>query len=148
MRKLALAAVAATVTAATLFAPAVASATPARGVTATVLSQWTAGHTDYVLRKITIAPGSSDSPGTTGWHTHEGNLYGRVLEGTLTHYKSDCSVDGVYHQGDSIMEPAGADHVHEGRNEGTTPMVLEVLYVLPHGAPLADDAPNPGCSFD
>ena len=53
MRKLALAAVAATVTAATLFTPAVASATPARGVTATILSQWTAGHTDYVLRKIT-----------------------------------------------------------------------------------------------
>ncbi|MEV6896194.1 cupin domain-containing protein [Amycolatopsis sp. NPDC051372] len=148
MRKFALAAVAGVAALTALFAPAVASATPARGVSATVVAQWTVGNTDYVLRKITIAPGSPTSPGTTGWHSHEGNLYGKVLSGTLTHYKSDCSVDGVYNKGDSIMEPAGADHVHEGRNEGTTPMVLEVLYVLPHAAPLSDDAPNPGCSFD
>ncbi|MET7990017.1 cupin domain-containing protein [Amycolatopsis sp. NPDC005232] len=148
MRKFALAAVAGVAALTALFTPAVASATPGRGVSATVIAQWTVGNTDYVLRKITIAPGSPASPGTTGWHSHEGNLYGKVLSGTLTHYKSDCSVDGVYNKGDSIMEPAGADHVHEGRNEGTTPMVLEVLYVLPHGAPLSDDAPNPGCSFD
>ncbi|MEW2505246.1 cupin domain-containing protein [Amycolatopsis sp. CA-161197] len=143
MRKLATVAVAGVATLATLLVPSVASATPGRGVSATLISQWTAGNTDFVLREITLAPG-----GSTGWHTHEGNLYGWVRSGTLTHYESDCAVDGVYHQGAPIMEPAGADHVHIGRNEGTTPMVLDVLYVLPHGAPLSDDAPNPGCSFD
>jgi hypothetical protein len=37
--------------------------------------------------------------------------------------------------------------VHLGQNRGTTDVVLEVLYVLPHGAPFAEDAPNPGCTF-
>ncbi|MFI5607231.1 cupin domain-containing protein [Amycolatopsis sp. NPDC051903] len=143
MRKLALAVVAGAATLTTLLTPAVASATPARGVSATVLAQWTAGDTDYVLREITIDPG-----GSTGWHFHEGTLHGWVRSGTLTHYRADCSVDGVYHRGDSITEPPGDDHIHVGRNEGPTPMILDVLYVLPHGAPLADDAPNPGCSFD
>jgi hypothetical protein len=26
--------------------------------------------------------------------------------------------------------------------------VLYVLYVVPHGSPLAADAPNPGCDFE
>jgi quercetin dioxygenase-like cupin family protein len=104
--------------------------------------QETVGGTDYVLREITIQPG-----GTTGWHFHDGTLYGFVTSGTLTHYSHDCKVDGVYHAGASLTEPDGSNHVHVGRNEGTTPMVLEVLYVIPHGKPLAEDAPNPGCSF-
>ena len=35
-----------------------------------------------------------------------------------------------------------------GRNLGDTPLVLVVLYVLPHGSPFSEDAPNPGCSFE
>ena len=49
--------------------------------------------------------------------------------------------------GSSISEPAGPEYVHIGRNLGTTPLVLDVLYVLPHGSPFAEDAPNPGCDF-
>jgi hypothetical protein len=37
--------------------------------------------------------------------------------------------------------------VHIGRNLGTTPVVLDVLYVDPAGSPLSEDAPNPGCPF-
>jgi hypothetical protein len=37
--------------------------------------------------------------------------------------------------------------VHIGRNEGSVPVVLDVLYVLPHGSPFSEDAPNPGCDF-
>jgi hypothetical protein len=26
-------------------------------------------------------------------------------------------------------------------------LVLDVVYVLPHGKPLSEDAPDPGCGF-
>ncbi len=94
------------------------------------------------MRDVTIDPG-----GSTGWHWHDGTLVGAVKLGTLTHYSANCSVDGVYNPGDSITEPAGPEHVHLGRNLGTTPMILEVIYVNPAGKPLAEDAANPGCPF-
>ena len=120
-----------------------ASATPARGVTATIIWQHTIGNKDYVYREITIQPG-----GSTGWHFHDGSLYGVVKQGTLSHNAHDCSVDGVYTAGQTIREPSGANHVHIGRNLGTVPMILDVLYIDPAGSPLSEDAPNPGCSFE
>ena len=65
----------------------------------------------------------------------------------LTHYESDCRQDGVYGVGATITDPTGPDHVHIARNLGTTPVVLEVTYVDPAGAPTSDSAPNPGCDF-
>ncbi|HTY28191.1 MAG TPA: cupin domain-containing protein, partial [Mycobacterium sp.] len=96
----------------------------------------------YITKQITIAPG-----GTTGWHYHPGQLFAVVKAGTLTHYDSSCSVDGVYSTNDPIIEGSGAGYVHEGRNEGSVPMVMWVLYIDPAGSPLAADAPNPGCPF-
>ncbi|MCZ4602626.1 cupin domain-containing protein [Streptomyces sp. Lzd4kr] len=122
---------------------AVAAATPGGpGVSAKVISQTTVGGKDYILRQITIPAGQG-----TGWHFHEGTLYGYVEKGTLSHFDSTCQSDGVYKAGSALTEPSGSQHVHIGRNLGTTPIVLDVLYVLPHGAPLSDDAPNPGCDF-
>ncbi|MDT7802685.1 MAG: hypothetical protein QOI78_6118 [Actinomycetota bacterium] len=128
------------VLAALLVLPATASATPGSGVTGTILTQKTIGHTDYTLREITIQPG-----GYTGWHFHDGTLYAYVKAGTLTHDKADCSLDGLYATGRAFTEQPG--QVHIGRNLETTPLVLEVLYVLPAGSPLSEDAPNPGCDF-
>ncbi|MEU7588250.1 cupin domain-containing protein [Micromonospora sp. NPDC049230] len=120
-----------------------ALATPSGpGVSGTIQWQTTVGDKDYILREVTIPPGQA-----TGWHTHPGVLYGVVKKGTLSHFDRDCKSDGVYRTGQSIVEPAGADKVHIGINKGRTDMVLEVLYVLPHGAPLSVDAPNPGCDF-
>jgi len=119
-----------------------ASATPSRGVTAVPLNLSTNNGYDYITREITISPG-----GSTGWHWHDGKLIGVVKQGTLTHNVSDCSVDGVYNVGDPVVEPAGADHVHIGRNLGADPVILEIIYVDPVGKPLAEDAPNPGCDF-
>ncbi|MFI9507824.1 cupin domain-containing protein [Nocardia sp. NPDC052566] len=119
-----------------------AHATPAGGITATTLTAFTAGNTDYTLRELTIAPG-----GSTGWHFHDGNLYGVIRSGTLTHYDSSCKVDGTYGPGATIAEPSGHGYTHMGRNIGTEPVVLDVLYVLPKGSPLFEDAPNPGCPF-
>lgn len=119
----------------------IAQATPSSGVTGVILAQTTAGGKDYIVREITIAPG-----GETGWHYHQGTLYALVKQGTLTHPEADCGTPDVYPAGSAFIEPSGADHVHIGRNLGTTPIVLEVLYVNPAGAPLSNDAPDPGCA--
>ncbi|MFF3336638.1 cupin domain-containing protein [Streptomyces sp. NPDC002888] len=115
---------------------------PGPGVSARLIARSTVGDTDYVLREITIPAGQA-----TGWHYHDGPLYGVVKQGTLSHFDSACASDGVYPRGSAIQEPAGPKNVHIGRNLGDTPVVLEVLYVLPHGAPFSEDAPNPGCPF-
>ncbi|MGW5724077.1 cupin domain-containing protein [Amycolatopsis sp. NPDC003865] len=130
---------AATALAVTLL-PGTASATPGSGVTGTILAQKTIGHTDYTLREITVQPG-----GYTGWHFHDGTLYAYVKSGTLTHNLADCSIDGIFGAGRAFTEQP--DQVHIGRNLGSTPLVLEVLYVLPAGSPLSEDAPDPGCGF-
>ena len=123
-----------------LLFPTRAAATPGDGVTGEVLSQSTADGSDYITRRITIAPG-----GSTGWHWHRGRVYGLIIDGTLTHVKSDCTLDGVYDADDPIIEASGPDHVHIGRNLGTTPLVMWVLYIDPAGSPLSEDAPDPGC---
>jgi quercetin dioxygenase-like cupin family protein len=122
--------------------PVTADATPSSGVTGTILAQTTVGGKDYILREVTIAPG-----GKTGWHYHDGTLYAYVKQGTLTHPDSDCKAT-VYKAGAAFVEPSGKENVHIGRNLGTTPVVLEVLYVDPAGSPLSEDAPNPGCPFE
>jgi hypothetical protein len=75
-------------------------------------------------------------------------------------YHSDCASDGVFPPGTTVREPGGPGEpgepggpggprdVHLGRNLGDAPPVLEVPYVLPHGAPFSQDVPNPGCSFE
>ncbi|MES5819988.1 cupin domain-containing protein [Streptomyces sp. RG80] len=136
--------IAGVVAAATTLTCGTAQATPpGPGVTAKLISQRTVGDTDYVLREITIPPGQA-----TGWHYHDGPLYAFVQQGTLSHFDSTCASDGVYDKGDFIQEPAGPGNVHIGRNLGDTPLVLDVLYVLPHGSPFSEDAPNPGCPFE
>jgi quercetin dioxygenase-like cupin family protein len=136
------AAVVAAVLAVSIAVPSRAGASAGHDVQGTVLWQTSADDTDFVFREITIAPG-----GSTGWHWHQGRLYGVVEHGTLTHNMSDCSIDGIYQVGESIAEPSGADHVHIGRNLGSTPLVMQVLYVDPAGSPLSEDAPDPGCGY-
>jgi quercetin dioxygenase-like cupin family protein len=122
--------------------PARSAATPASGMTSAQMTRSSQDGRDFILRDITIDPG-----GSTGWHWHDGTLVGAVKHGTLTHYSPDCSIDGVYNPGDPITEPAGPQFVHLGRNLGTTPLVLEIIYIDPAGKPLSEDAANPGCPF-
>jgi quercetin dioxygenase-like cupin family protein len=119
-----------------------AHATPPTGAQAVTLSKQTVNGKDYIVSEITLAPG-----GSTGWHWHRGEIYGVVKSGTLTHYAADCQQDGLYRAGDPILDPTGPDHVHLARNLGPVPVVLEVTYVDPVGAPTADGVPNPGCDF-
>ncbi|MFD6351958.1 cupin domain-containing protein [Nocardia tengchongensis] len=122
---------------------ATAQATPSNGVTGVILSRTTIGDTDYILREITIAPG-----GSTGWHYHDGTLYAVLRQGELSHYGADCAIDQVGGAGTAFVERAGLGNVHLERNLGTEAQILDVLYVLPAGSPLSEDAPNPGCAFD
>ncbi|MET8149958.1 cupin domain-containing protein [Actinoplanes sp. NPDC049668] len=115
---------------------------PGPGVSGRIIWQRTVGDTDFIRREVTLPAGQA-----TGWHHHDGTLYARVRQGTLSHFAATCASDGVYPTGSTIVEPSGPGNVHIGRNLGTTPVVLDVLYVLPTGSPLSVDDPNPGCDF-
>ncbi|MEU1485464.1 cupin domain-containing protein [Streptomyces sp. NPDC005752] len=129
--------------------PAAAVATPGSGVSGTVVAQGTSegrlgikppkGRTDVTFREITVQPG-----GSTGWHTHSGQLIAVVKSGTLTRTLDDCSVE-VTSAGTSFIEPSGTRHRHIGRNLGTEPVVLWVTYLLPEGSALSDDADAVDC---
>ena len=129
---------AATAPASTALSPT-AFATPPENADAVIMSQATVDGVDYITREITIQPG-----GSTGWHYHDGRVFGVVREGTLSRTMADCSVV-VSPTGSAVTEDSGADHVHVGRNLGPEPLVLWVDYIEPAGAPLSVDVPDPGC---
>ena len=114
------------------------SGTPPTKVFYDVLSQSSSEGRDFIIRDSTIEPGAA-----IGWHSHRGTVFAVVKEGTLHHYRKDCTVDAVYKPGDSFLELSGADNVHDGRNLGSTPVVLEVIYIVPAGTPVADAATPP-----
>ncbi|MEV3929654.1 MULTISPECIES: cupin domain-containing protein [unclassified Streptomyces] len=129
--------------------PAAAIATPGSGVSGTVVAKGTSegrlkvktpkGRTDVTFREITVQPG-----GSTGWHTHSGQLIVVVKSGTLTRTLHDCSVQ-VTPAGTSFIEPSGAGRRHTGHNLGTEPVVLWVTYLLPEGSELSYDADAADC---
>jgi len=128
----------ATVPVSTALSPA-AAATPSENADAVIVSQATVDGVDYITREITIQPG-----GSTGWHYHDGRVFGVVREGTLTRTMKDCSVV-VSPEGSAVTEDTGADHTHIGRNLGPGPLVLWADYIEPAGTPLAVDVPDPSC---
>jgi len=130
---------AATVPAAMIASPP-AFATPPINTEAVVIAQATLDGFDYITREIRIQPG-----GSTGWHFHDGRVFGVVREGTLTRTFADCT-DVVSPVGSAVTEESGPDHVHNGRNLGPGPVVLWIDYIQPAGAPLAVEVPAPpGC---
>lgn len=102
------------------------------------LSKNTVDGTDYLVTRITVAPGNG-----TGWHYHPGDVFGYIQEGALTHYDGGCTVDAVYSAGAPVKEGVGPGFVHNGRNLGSTPLVMEVVYINPSGAPLSVSVPQP-----
>lgn len=129
-----------------LFTLAAASAAPATaappsGVEVRTLSQNVVDGMEYVVTRITVAPGAG-----TGWHFHPGEVFGYISEGTMTHYDGSCTVDAVYAVGAPVKEGVGPGFVHNGRNEGSTPLVMEVVYINPVGMPKSVEVPGPvGC---
>jgi quercetin dioxygenase-like cupin family protein len=101
------------------------------------------GSSDVYALDVTIAPG-----GQTGWHAHPGPGFVLVKSGVATEYSGDdddCT-PVVHPTGTGFMENTG--HVHNVRNEGTDPLELVALFILPPGAKPRIDMPNPGnCPF-
>ncbi|MFI5614452.1 cupin domain-containing protein [Amycolatopsis sp. NPDC051903] len=113
---------------------------PRSGVTDEVLATRTIDGVDYVFTLTTLAPGAA-----TGWHTHPGAIYSVVHSGALTHGLAGCSTE-VIGPGEPFVDHPG--EVHIGRNLGTTPTVVVGLGALPHGAPFATSATDPGCAAE
>ncbi|OBF40968.1 cupin [Mycobacterium sp. ACS1612] len=118
---------------------ATASATAPIMTDAVTISQATVDGVDYITREITIQPG-----GSTGWHYHDGRVFGVVREGTLTRTMGDCSVIASP-QGSAVTEESGPNAAHNGRNLGPGVVKLWVDYIQPAGTPLAVEVPDPGC---
>ncbi len=95
--------------------PATASATPGIETDAVVMSQSTVNGIDYITRRITIQPG-----GSTGWHYHDGQVFGVVREGTLTRTMADCTVE-VSPAGSAVTEESGPDSRSRGPQPGPRP---------------------------
>ncbi|MCI0582325.1 MAG: cupin domain-containing protein [Chloroflexi bacterium] len=97
-----------------------------------------------VTQMVTIAPG-----GHTGWHSHPGPVFVTISAGTMTFYDADdptCTA-GTYETGDSFVDRGGG-HVHIARNEGAVNLVIFATYLVPVGAAIRTDVPNPGtCPF-
>jgi quercetin dioxygenase-like cupin family protein len=92
---------------------------------------------DVFFQRATFQPG-----GTSGWHSHSGIVLLAVESGELTRYNERCRAE-TFGAGEAFVEHGG-DSVLV-RNEGSTPAVLYVAYVLPDAALRRIDQPNPGC---
>lgn len=163
-RRVYLPALAAAIVLATLAAVgAVAMASPASGVTPTLLARGTYDtfnvssdkrggvdfrakaktQVDVVVRQHDYLPGS-----TTGWHRHPGPAFITVKSGELTYY----------HYDDRRCKPhvvsAGQGFVDDGRghivrNETDQPAVDMTVIIAPVGGAFRGelDAPGPHCDF-
>jgi quercetin dioxygenase-like cupin family protein len=81
-----------------------------------------------VMGWVELPPGSSE-----GRHTHYGDVFGFVLEGTIT-LEREGSPTATLKAGDVFHVASGK--VHQGTNNGTVPAKLAVVFVAEKGKPL------------
>ncbi len=128
--------------AAALLPSAAPAAAAPPGVEIETLSKNTVDGIEYLVTRITVAPGAG-----TGWHYHPGDVFGYISEGAMTHWsvppQGGCTVDAVYSAGTPVKEGAGPGFPHNGRNDGAGPLVMEVVYINPVGTPLSVEVPTP-----
>jgi quercetin dioxygenase-like cupin family protein len=96
-------------------------------VTGETIRYPTDGAAEVTAAIVTIAPGQS-----TGLHRHGVPLFAYMLAGELT---VDYGAKGIrdYKVGDGFLE--AMDAAHDGRNTGTTPVSILVVYMGAQGAP-------------
>ena len=100
-----------------------------------------AGHaTDHAVQMTILPPGA-----TSGWHRHPGVTLITVKSGTVARYDSNC-VRETFSAGQSFLN-VGPEAVLV-RNETAHHAVLYASFIVPAGAPLRIDMPNPGCSVE
>ncbi len=102
----------------------------------------TKGPIDVVQQSLTLQPG-----GHSGWHSHAGPVLVVVKSGTVTRYEWDdpgCTPE-TYTAGEAIIDTGDG---HDARNEGGVDAEVLFTYLLPPGAPLLTELPDPGtCPF-
>jgi mannose-6-phosphate isomerase-like protein (cupin superfamily) len=98
---------------------------------------------DTATQQVTINPG-----GHTGWHTHPGVTFVSVTQGEGTLYHAGAAgtpcTGHKYPVGTGFFQ--SFKDVHTLWNEGSVPLVVHALYVLPPGTPntaLRTDQPQP-----
>jgi quercetin dioxygenase-like cupin family protein len=100
----------------------------------------TKGPVAFVTNQVTIQAG-----GSSGWHFHPGVTLVSVASGSVVRYDAHCTPT-VFPTGSAFVE--AGDHPLLVRNEGATPAVNIVTFLVPAGTPdtgLRIDSPNPGC---
>jgi quercetin dioxygenase-like cupin family protein len=99
----------------------------------------TQGALDALMVNVTLAPG-----GTGGWHKNAGPLINVVTHGTLTVIDANCMRHDIP-AGHAVISTGSTDKVE---NRGSTPVVLNVTFLLPHGVRSPDiSQPAPaGCT--
>jgi hypothetical protein len=99
--------------------------------------------TDIVVRRHAYAAGSS-----TGWHTHPGPVFITVLEGEITFYEyDDPTCTGIVKRAGEGYVDAGRGHI--ARNETLEPATDMTVIIAPVGGAFRGelDAPGPNCDF-
>jgi mannose-6-phosphate isomerase-like protein (cupin superfamily) len=99
---------------------------------------------DTAFQQGTLQPG-----GTTGWHTHPGPTFVAFAQGDGTVYHGAASGCPAMKIGAGSGFSQMPTLVHTLRNDGSVPIVVFTLYVLPRGTPntgIRVDQPQPaGC---
>jgi quercetin dioxygenase-like cupin family protein len=100
----------------------------------------TQGALDALMLNITLAPG-----GNGGWHSHAGPAITIVKQGTVTIIDAKCKRHEVP-AGHAVISPGSSPT--ENENKGTTPVVVDVTFLIPHGAmsPRVDQPAPAGCT--
>jgi mannose-6-phosphate isomerase-like protein (cupin superfamily) len=100
---------------------------------------------DVVTVRFTVQPG-----GHGGWHTHPGPAFFTVSQGELTMYDANdpfCAPQ-VFPAGTGSLEAGTTTHNHMLRNETGSVAETIVTFLVPVGALLRVDMPDPGtCPF-
>lgn len=81
-----------------------------------------------VMVQVEFAPGAKEPR-----HTHPGDLFAYVLEGTIT-LTMEGKPTATVKQGETFVVPAGT--VHSGENTGKAPVKLLITFVVEKGKPL------------
>lgn len=100
---------------------------------------------DVAVVVFTVQPG-----GQGGWHTHPGPSLWTITQGAMTIYEGDdpTCTPHVYTAGTGDVEATTNTHIHNLRNETSSIAQTIVTFLLPVGAPLRIDLPDPGyCGF-
>src|SRR4051794_1015391 len=101
---------------------------------------------DTAFQQVTIGPG-----GASGWHTRPGPAFVAIVQGEGTLYHAGPADGGCvghkYAAGTGFFLPV--EDVRTLRNEGSVPLVVQALFVVPPGTPNTalriDQSQPPNC---